>query len=57
MFDKYEKLLHSFAEQACENFPGCSYTLERKISYNNMAEYITPHPHIIQRATDAIEDA
>jgi tripeptide aminopeptidase len=22
-----------------------------------MAEYITPHPHIIQRATDAIEDA
>lgn len=57
MFDKYEKLLRDLADQACENFPGSSYILDRKISYNNMSEYITPHPHIIQRATDAITAA
>lgn len=55
MFDKYESLLHSFAQQACDTFSWASYTLERKTSYNNMAEHITPHPHIIQRATDAIK--
>lgn len=57
MFDKYETLICDLAQQACGSFAWSSYTFERKRYYSNMAEYITPYPEIIKRATDAIKAA
>lgn len=56
MLTKYEKLIHDLAQQACESFPGSSHVLSSERRYSNMADYITHHPQVIEKALHAIRE-
>ena len=54
---EHERLLRRLADGAVAAFPGSTHELAVRVQYRNMKEFLRDHPHVAERAKEAIRRA
>ena len=55
--NEHERLVRRLAEEAVATFPGSRHEVAVRVQYRNMKEFLRDHPHVVERAKEAIRRA